>query len=885
MFFSNHSKSLLFFKLKLHSLCCFQPNLSRGHGFYKAHFRKINTEFGKLPTMQLVHFYKSYAKDLILFVKMGSFYEIYGNQAAKWAPILNLKLGPKGYCGFPDSALLNYVENLVCNHKQRVAVINQAAGNETAEQRQTLVPFLTHYGKPTPKGMHRYLSRIYSPGTFVRENKEELIYLASMFIHCAKKEYISLTDLVSITFCDIASYETKFVEANVSNLLSTLGGISPTEILCFKDILEKKIQINREYLPFSEYISGPYLVTPLSSDFFQNDLPIQSCQKNSKKSLNSSGSIISSTAIQKYLNFVYVGSPPAISTPLALYDKHVIIDRPTSSHLELLKSAARCAITGSVFHCLDFTFLSSGKKMLQRDLQFPVYDVTELENRHSCLQTLISKPLLSLEIRSKLEFLKENPSLESLCTKLQSATLSVKNVHEFLEWFEFMTFFSERFLEFPILRTEFSEFSGFEEIISLIKKYFQFEDLEKPCIRPGLLENYDAACDKMKLHLNAVEDFKTSFRKKYGFVRKTKYPEFVCLKPDMTAPVIEVTPAQYRNKIKSEDEELSIISTHESHVKLGHKTWNALQLDLLQESKSILNIEKEICNNVAQKLHTILTKILHSSRKISRLDVLQSHFQAVKKYNLVQPIFDVGSSRKFEVKDGFHPGLFDSSLRRGLACTLNDISFNSEKPICIVTGPNMGGKSTFLRQIGLMSVITQIGCFVPAASACLPPFKSVYTRFGSYDDLYNNQSSFMSEILELSRIFENISTDTLVLLDELGRGTSYLDGVSLFISVVKALSRRNIYSCLTTHYRNIDVLIRQALGPVSFQKIRFLRSDISLKKNTENGEVELAMNYKLQDGVAPHSFGLEVAGWSDLSLEILRDAKEIRSLLMSQILE
>ncbi|KAI9148628.1 MutS protein 1 [Blastocladiella emersonii ATCC 22665] len=217
------------------------------------------------------------------------------------------------------------------------------------------------------------------------------------------------------------------------------------------------------------------------------------------------------------------------------------------------------------------------------------------------------------------------------------------------------------------------------------------------------------------------------------------------------------------------------------------------------------------------------------------------------------------------------PGYIELTPAEYAKVVFNDVRLDeNEKSLCIISGPNMGGKSSYLRILGVAALMAQLGCPVPASSATLPIFDAILTRFGSSDDVYHDQSTFMMELTELQEILSKATRNSLVLLDELGRGTAHDDGTALFCAVVREMLQRRTLTLMTTHYHGVDDILRKALAPDEFARIQFLQSQCTTDRSG------LKVDYKLVPGMAQSSRGLEIAAWANLPKHILSDAMRIR---------
>ena len=778
---------------------------------------------------------KSKHPGALLLFRVGDFYETFGEDAVKTSKILEIVLTSRNngeskieLAGFPHHSLDTYLPKLI-RAGERVAICDQLEDPKGA------------------KGIvKRGVTELVTPGLSYNEltlETKKNNFLAA--IHYGKNN-------LGVSFLDISTGEFLVSEGSSDYIDKLLQSLNPTEVIFQKNKRRK----------FEEDFEGSFYTFGLDDWIFTNDYAAELLNKQfDTKSLKGFGiselvnGIVSAGVVLHYLNETqHHQTEHILGISRIEQEKYVWMDRFTIRNLELFYSTNEGAIT--LIDILDETKSAMGSRMLRRWLALPLKDDKQIAKRHQIVEELISNnkvsELLSNKISvigdlerliSKVATLRINPRE---CERLKDALIALIPIKEICEKS------SVKPLQDIAYRIDLCE---------EIRKKIQTQISENPPMllhKGNVINNgVNSELDELREIQNKGKDFldkilereiaatgisslKISFNNVFGYyleVRnrfKEQVPEDWIRKQTLVGAERYITEElkDYETKILSAEEKISII-------------------------------EHNIYNDLIQDISEYIKPIQLNAYLVSQLDCLLSFSSLAKKYDYAKPT--VNNSSSLFIKQGRHPVL-ERQLAMGDPYIPNDIFLDREKQqIMMITGPNMSGKSALLRQTALIVLMAQIGSFVPAESVEMGLVDKIFTRVGGSDNISMGESTFMVEMNETASILNNLSANSLILLDEIGRGTSTYDGVSIAWAIAEYLHEHSskAKTLFATHYHELNEMAQQ------FTRIK--NYNVSVKESGKN----IIFIRTLKEGGSEHSFGIHVAKMAGIPSRIVRNASKI----------
>lgn len=782
---------------------------------------------------------KAKHQDAILLFRLGDFYEAFDDDAKLLARELDIVLTSKPMgkgmrvplAGVPHFSLERHLATLI-SRGHRVAICEQTS----------TVPIKGEHGK---KLIQRDVVRIVTAGTII---EPELLDSKSNNYLCA---FISDGMRAGIAYADITTGDFAATEIDNKDALSEIQRLSPAEVI----IAETQEHFSNRDLP--------QFVTKLNAEVFSFEFAKKTLQKhfhtttlkpfgleNLPLAVSAAGAIIS------YLQDTQFGTADQL-TRLTSYDfsEFMTIDGNTLQSLEILQSNSG----SSLLSVIDRTKTPMGGRLLRRWLRQPLLDVSEIFRRQEHIawfkenaeprnhfQEILSnvKDLERLSSRAKANFISAyelrvfGKSLE-LIPKLK-AVLQIDSIR-----------FGQLSMHLPDCRktAKLIEAAISEELHSrntdqngIIKKGFS-EELDK--LRESLADgkNFLAELEKRERERTGIKSLRVGFNKVFGY-----YIE-------ITKSNLHLVPSDYSRK--------QTLIPAERYVTLELKEYESLVIHAQERIAELENnLFRQICNEVGKNRNEILL----AAQTIAYLDVICSLSEIAEEFNYNRPI--VNETSLLRIKKGRHPVIENILAENRKEFIANDSSLggNGAPQIALITGPNASGKSTFLRQTALIVLLAQIGSFVPADEAVVGICDRIFTRIGLYDRIGSGESTFMTEMIETAEILHHATPHSLILLDELGRGTSTFDGLAVARSVLEfvhnhpKLKTRTLFA---THYHELAEL-QEILTNV--ENYHFL---------IDENDGELKFNYKMAKGTALKSYGVYAAKIAGLPKPVVRRAEQL----------
>ncbi|MDQ0299211.1 DNA mismatch repair protein MutS [Salibacterium salarium] len=503
---------------------------------------------------------------------------------------------------------------------------------------------------------------------------------------------------------------------------------------------------------------------------------------------------------------------------------------------------------------MDQTVTAMGGRLVKKWIEEPLLNTTDINNRHSLVQSLLDHYFEREELRDRLRHVYD---LERLAGKTSYGNVNARelvqlrrSLQELPDLFQLLEKLNNSYVEELTERAD-----DFTELRQLLEESLT-DDPPISITEGGLIKTgYNAKLDEYKeasrngkewiSRLEQEEREETGIKSlKVGFNRVFGY-------------YIEVTKANIPFLPEGRYERKQTLTNAERYVTPELKEKESLILGAEEHSTQL---EYQLFLEIREKVKSYLYPLQHTARIVSEIDVLQGFSLVSERHQYVRPEFS--QEHTLSIREGRHP-VVEQVLDRG-DYVANDIDLDSNQQMLLITGPNMAGKSTYMRQIALISIMAQSGCFVPALSANLPVFDQVFTRIGAADDLSSGQSTFMVEMLETRQALSLATPDSLILLDEIGRGTSTYDGMALAQSIVEYIHNEvGAKTLFSTHYHELTSLSN------TLDKLK----NVHVRAVEENGEIVFL--HKVEQGKADRSYGIYVAKLADLPKDVLERAETL----------
>ena len=789
-------------------------------------------------------------KDSILFFRLGDFYEMFFDDAKLASRELDLTLtgrdcGQKErapMCGVPFHSCESYIARLV-QKGYKVAICEQTEDPAKA------------------KGLvKRDIIRVITPGTVIEsgmldEGKNNFISSAFM----ANKK-------IGLSFCDISTGELFITEISGEDLQDQLQdqliSYNPKEILIggeivnFKTLpnfIKEKLSASVEMLTDDEF-GYSICLDAMKKQFKENDV---NSIKDKKEMVSSVGALLS------YLKVTQITGYERINT-FEVYNEnqYMNLDYNTRRNLELTRTMMNKEKKGSLIWLLDKTKTAMGKRLLRYWLEHPLLNIGTILNRQSAIADLVDDTVQRLEITESLIGIFD---IERLMTKIVYGNANARELRSLCGAFENLPQIKNLISKFDssLMRKLTEDIDTLEDIHQLIDTAIEeeppFSVREGGLIKEGYNEELDAVRSDMNNSTSLLAQIELEQKEKTGIPKlKVGYNR-------VFGYYIEVTNS-YKDKVPEGYIRKQTLTNCERYITQELKD---LEGRILGAKDRSFGMEYAIFDEIRKVVANNLDRIEKTAKAIATLDVLTSLANVASDNNYTRP--EVNQSNKIILKDSRHPVV--EALLSGAPFVPNDVTLdNDSNRVAIITGPNMAGKSTYMRQVALIVLMAQMGSFVPASYAEIGVVDSIFTRVGASDDLASGQSTFMVEMNEVANIVKKATKNSLLILDEIGRGTSTYDGMSIaravleFVADKKKLGAKALFA---THYHELTVMENLLDGVKNY--------NIAVKKRGD----DITFLRRIIPGGADDSYGIEVAKLAGLPDWIIKRAKEILKELTS----
>ncbi len=798
------------------------------------------------PMMQQYMELKQNYKDCIVLYRLGDFYEMFFDDAIVASKVLEIALTGRDcgleerapMCGVPHHAVDNYIPKLIENGL-KVAICEQMEDPATA------------------KGIvKRDVVRIITPGTVIDQNMLEdkaNNYLCSLYI---------TNSGFGISYVDVSTGDLLVTEYNSSNknaltdaIVNEIIKINPSEIIANSyinnDIIDSKISLVNDINTLDEY----------------KELILKHFNKQSKEAFNSLASLDSFGISDNFslimslgmlIEYLYTTQKISLEhiNKIESYKlgDYVQLDSSTRKNLELTETMRGKKGQGTLYHVIDYTMTAMGGRLLKKWIEEPLRSQSLINKRLDAVEELYNNIMVSNNIK---EYMKKIYDIERLIGRIVYGNCNGRDLIALKQSISNLPDFKSElsFSEVELIKEIYDNFDTLSDVYDLLEKSI-VEDppisiREGGIIKPG----FNAELDEIKeisvhgkewiSNLQNIERERTGIKNlKIGYNKIFGY-------------FIEIT----QSNIKNVPDDYTRKQTLANCERFVTPELKEMESKILNADEQIMKLEYNLFLEIRQYIKEQITRIQNTAHNIAIIDSINSLSIAAVKNNYVRPKINTGNH--IHITEGRHPVI--EKLIKNEMFVPNDTKIDNKKlRMSIITGPNMAGKSTYMRQVALITLLAHVGSFIPAKEADICIVDKIFTRVGASDDLAQGQSTFMVEMSEVSNILKNATENSLLILDEIGRGTSTYDGLSIAWSVVEYITKKiKAKTLFATHYHELSELE---------DKIDSIKNFRILIK--ESGD-KITFLRKIVEGSVDKSYGIQVANLAGLPEEVINRAKEI----------
>ena len=760
-------------------------------------------------------------EDVILFYRIGDFYEMFFEDAINVSHDLELTLTGKNagldekipMCGVPHHAANIYIDKLI-DKGYKVAICEQVEDPKDA------------------KGIvKREVIRIVSKGTVMSDDM--LDAKNNNFIGALK----DLGHCFSLSYADLSTGEfiSVLVEYELEKIINEIVNDNITELIINGNVDPRIINT----------LKNNYSITISKEDC---DIEIKE-YKDLYKDIKDVRIISSVCVLLNYLTSTQKRSIDHLqNVKVKDYKTYLKMDIHTKRNLELTENLRTKERTYSLLWLLDKTKTAMGSRMLKQMIENPLIDKEEIENRYDMVSKLLEEFLLKDELK---ELLNEVYDLERLAGRVSFGNANARDLLQLKSSLKVL----------PRIK-EIVSILGFNLVIDDLTDLYEFLDksiYENPPItlKEGYLikSGYNKELDDLKLARSGGKDFIAKLEEKEK--ERTGIKNLRVGYNRVFGYYIEVSKGNSR-QVKEEFgwERKQTLANNERFITPELKEKEQL---ILGAEEKIINLEYELFTNIRCKVKEVIPTIQLTAKMVAKLDVMIAFATVTEENNYTRPI--ITPDKEVKIIEGRHP-VVEKVLNGEFVS--NDIIFTKDKYVELITGPNMAGKSTYMRQMAMIVIMAQIGCFVPARKAYLPVFDKIFTRIGASDDLVSGESTFMVEMKEANRAILGATEHSLILFDELGRGTATYDGISLAQAIIEYIHDNiKAITFFSTHYHELT----------SLEEHKAHIKNVHVSAHEENGVITFL--HKVKDGSVDKSYGIHVAKLAQLPDSLIKRADEI----------
>ena len=789
--------------------------------------------------------------DAILFFRLGDFYEMFFDDALLASRELEITLTRREagleekapMCGVPYHVASSYISKLI-DKGYKVAICDQVEDPKLA------------------KGIvKREVTQIITPGTFTDTEylkSDSNNYLLSIFIQGYS---------LNLTYSDYSTGEIYFTEKTFLSkkelfrfLQDQIDRISPNEILINEDELESfKNKIKKDNIFINPYIAGNLKDSNIFKDFgkyFSDNF------KNNLKSFISDNKIADYTSLKKILQYIVVTQKINLKhmNSISYYNNYdfLLLDESSKRTLEVVKGLNTFSKKGSLLDVLDKCSTSMGSRKLKKWVESPLVDLNKIQERQDIIESFTRDLLLQDKIE---KILKEVYDIERLVVKISNGSINPRELYSLKSTIENSKKIKEILEDqdnecLNLLSKEFIDLSDiYSEIDKVLIDNPPVVIEENRIIKEGYSKDLDELFKIATEGKNWLIEFEERERNRTGIKKlKVKHNKILGYFIEVTKSFLDQVPEDYIRK----------------QTLVGSERFFSVELKdmegkLLGSKERALSMQAEIYNGLKDFIGKEIYRIQILADKLSNLDSLLSLAKVSNLNNYVRPSFN--NEGFIEIKAGRHP-IVESYIKDEFFVPNDTYIDTKNNMIHIITGPNMAGKSTYMRQVALITIMAHIGCFVPCDSCNISLVDRIFTRIGASDNLAMGQSTFMVEMKEVADIIQNATSNSLLILDEVGRGTSTFDGLAIANSIIEYIAENiKAKTLFATHYHEL-VHLEEKYDSVE-----------NLTIAVDRQEDDIIFLRKIIKGFTNNSYGIDVAKLAGIDDRIINRAKDILAII------
>ena len=795
------------------------------------------------PMMQHYLQTKEEYPDCILFYRLGDFYEMFFEDAKIVSRELELTLTGKScgqeerapMCGVPFHAYESYMNRLVAKG-YKVAICEQMEDPKQA------------------KGMvRREVIRVVTPGTNI--NEQALDEGKNNYIMCI----VSLSDQFGVATADVTTGDFFVTEVDSKRrLLDEIYKFSPTEVVCNEALFMSGLDIddlkNRVGIVLYS-LENWYFDDSLCENTLKEHFRVNSLEGLGLADLECG--MIASGSLLKYLYETQKNSLEQISAihPYTT-GKFMVLDSSTRRNLELVETLREKAKRGSLLWVLDKTKTAMGARMLRSFVEQPLIEKEEIEGRLDAIEELMQRAIDREELR---EYLNPVYDLERLLTRITYQSANPRDLTAFKSSIGMIPHIRGILLELQSKEIQgiCEDMDTLEDLYTLIDAAIEEEPpitvREGGIIKDGYHEEIDRLREAKSQGKNWLAELEAKEREKTGIKNlKIKFNKVFGYYLEVTNSFKDLVPDYYTRK--------QTLTNAERYITPELKEMEDM---ILGAEDKLVQLEYELFRELREQIAKNVVRIQKTAKALAKIDVFASLALISEQNHYCRP--SLNQNGRIDIKNGRHP-VVEKMINNDMFIANDTYLDNQKNRISVITGPNMAGKSTYMRQTALIVLMAQIGCFVPAETADIGIVDRIFTRVGASDDLASGQSTFMVEMTEVANILRNATGNSLLILDEIGRGTSTFDGLSIAWAVVEHISNPKLLGAKTlfaTHYHELTELEGKLDNVNNYC--------IAVK---EKGD-DIVFLRKIVKGGADKSYGIQVAKLAGVPDSVIERAKEI----------
>ncbi len=796
----------------------------------------MKTTDGETPLMKQYNSFKSKYPEAILLFRVGDFYETFGQDAVITAKVLNITLTRRAngaaadleLAGFPHHALDNYLPKLI-RYGLRVAICDQLEDPKFA------------------KGIvKRGVTELITPGLAMSDNVLEAKrnnYLASLFFE---------REEIGIAFLDISTGEFSVGQGVADYIARLIANYAPAEMIHPKSQTGLVAVLAEQISAFrldDWFFSLDFAVSKLLNHFGVSTLKGFGVEEM-PLGIVAAGAILQYLEHTEHKNIAHIGSLSRIDQ-----SRYVWLDRFTIRNLELVAPQHEGGVP--LIDVLDDTLTPMGARLLRRWILQPLLDIKTIEDRLDAVEYLTQNNTALEKLR---ELLAPIGDMERLTSKVATGRINPREIQQLKRTLTAVPTIQNLFPAGP-LRVIVEQMnpcpSLSERIEALLVDTPPLQPQQGGLIKAGVHSQLDMLREisskgkdylleiqQREIEKTGIASLKVAFNNVFGYYLEVKHT--------------------HKDKVPKDWTRKQTLAHAERYITPELKDYED---KILNAETQILQIEQELFAQLIAFLQQFIQPLQQNAGLLATLDVLGSLATIAQKNRYTRPVLT--HSLEIDIRQGRHP-VIEKQLPKGEPFIPNDVFLGDNHQILIITGPNMAGKSALLRQVALTVLLAQMGSFVPADSASIGLVDKIFTRVGASDNLSRGESTFMVEMTETASILNNLTTNSLVIMDEIGRGTSTYDGISIAWAIVEYLHKAGARTLFATHYHELTEIAKDLPRVRNFH--------VSLQ---ESGGKVIFLR-KLKEGGSAHSFGINVAQMAGMPNQVVIRASEILAALEAQ---